>query len=208
MSITTEPKTQSTPQYPENEQLKESALLSSIANGDRLAFTEFCDLYRGLIYSVVHRVINNAEDSQDLTQEVLWQVWKKASSFERSKGKPRTWIVTMARNRAIDRVRANGRRSRLREAASNEATVAEQIGNGATTDPTLAAVASERRDIVRSAILELTDKQKQVVELAYFAELTQVQIAEQLGEPLGTVKARIRRSVKRLHAIVEERLES
>lgn len=190
-----------------NDQSKETELLSEIANGNRDAFRELSDMYHGLIFTVVHRVLNDIEDSKDMTQEVLWQIWKKANTFEASKGKPRTWMVTMARNRAIDRVRANGRRARLRDAATQEAFVAEQLENGPISAPQKSLESNERKEIVRSAILNLTDKQKEVIELAYFAELTQVQIADQLNEPLGTVKARIRRSVKRLHDIVGDKLE-
>ena len=189
------------------EQQRETQLLRAISRGDRHAFRELCEMYQGLIYTVVNRVLNDPEDSNDITQEVLWQIWKKASSFEKSKGKPRTWIVTLARNRAIDRVRANGRRARLRDAATREAIVAEQV-DGASSSPEFAVDASERREIVRSAILHLAPKQKEVIELTYFAELTQVQVANRLCEPLGTVKARIRRSVKRLHAIVGDRLDA
>ncbi|MGK0188111.1 MAG: RNA polymerase sigma-70 factor (ECF subfamily) [Verrucomicrobiales bacterium] len=189
-----------------SDQSKEAGLLTQIANGDRHAFRDLCDMYHGLIFTVVHRVLNDVEDSKDTTQEVLWQIWKKSNTFDVVKGKPRTWMVTMARNRAIDRVRANGRRSRLRNAATQEAIVAEQLGNGPVAAPEKSLEASERREIVRSAILHLTEKQRKVIELAYFAELTQVQIADQLNEPLGTVKARIRRSVKRLHDIVGDKL--
>ncbi|MCB1096380.1 MAG: sigma-70 family RNA polymerase sigma factor [Verrucomicrobiales bacterium] len=188
-----------------SDQSREAQLLAEIANGNRHAFRELCDMYHGLIFTVVHRVLNDAEDSKDMTQEVLWQIWKKASSFELTKGKPRTWMVTMARNRAIDRVRANGRRARLRDAATQEALVAEQMSDS-NGHPEKSLEATERREIVRSAILNLTPKQQEVIELAYFAELTQVQIADQLNEPLGTVKARIRRSVKRLHDIVGDKL--
>jgi len=200
--------TATTNQCTEEEQAHEGRLLAAIANGDRKAFDEFGKIYRGLIFSVVNRLINNVEDSQDTTQEVMWQIWKKAATFDQAKGKPRTWIVTLSRNRAIDRVRANGRRSRLREAALNEATVAQDIGADHQIDPRLAAVASERRDLVRSAILELSDKQKEVLQLAYFADMTQAQIAEQLGEPLGTVKARLRRSVQRLQSTIGDLLEA
>lgn len=192
-------------QRTERDLAEEERLLAATANGDRGAFDRFCELYRGFIFSVVHRVINNVQDSQDTTQEVIWQIWRKAGSFERAKGTPRSWVLTMSRNRAIDRVRANGRRSRLRESAANEAEVVQQIR---TADPRSSAVASERRKIVRSAILELNEKQQEVLHLAYFAELTQAEIAKRLGEPLGTVKARIRRSVRRLQSSVGQQLEA
>ena len=187
--------------YTTEQQEFEAHLLAGIANGDRDAFSKLCDHYRGLIYAVVYRVINNREDSEDTTQDVLWQIWKKAASFDMVKGKPRTWIVTLARNRAIDRVRSNGRRSRLREAAKNETVITEMTSDQGI-DPSLITEQNDRHRIVRSAVLELTDKQREVMELAYFADLTQAQIAEQLGEPLGTVKARIRRSVMRLREMV------
>ena len=183
-------------------QKEEEQLLRKVANGDRIAFAELTRRYEGLIYTVIHRVLNNAEDARDTTQEVLWQIWKKAATYAPAKGKARTWIVTMARNRAIDRIRSNGRQARLVEAISLEPAPHEQTSE----DPGTALQSMERKEVVQQAILELTDKQKEVIELAYFAEMTQVEIAERLGEPLGTVKARIRRSVKRLHGIVGDRL--
>ena len=112
-----------------SDQSREASLIAEIANGNRQAFRELCDMYHGLIFTVVHRVLNDSEDSKDMTQEILWQIWKKANTFDLSKGKPRTWLVTMARNRAIDRVRANGRRASLSDVATQEALVAAQMGD-------------------------------------------------------------------------------
>ena len=134
-------------------------------------------------------------------QEVLFSLWRKASQFHLAKGRPVTWLNSMARNRAIDRIRAKQRRAKLRDGFTDEQNV-----NPSVTAPVTGSQAATRRDAcraVRSAILELTPVQREAIEMAYFDGMTQKEIAEQLGEPLGTVKARIRRGLAKLKDTVD-----
>ncbi|WP_082408149.1 sigma-70 family RNA polymerase sigma factor [Verrucomicrobium spinosum] len=128
-------------------------------------------------------------------QEVLVQIWQKAHLYEPTKGKPLTWVTTMARNRAIDRIRAKQRRSRLNDDFESESRTAQPEFVDDTSD---VLIAKESDAAVQSAVLELTPEQREAIQMAYFGGLTQSEIAERLNEPLGTVKARIRAACKDL----------
>ena len=191
-----------TPQ--ENESLtkeEEIDLMNRIATGDRQAFDDLSRRYGGLIYTTVHKVLNHFEDTRDVCQEVLLSIWKKAHSYDGQKGKLLTWIATMSRNRAIDRVRMLQRRCALRDKLE-ERNETEPKDPG---DPARQTVyRSETRGILQDAVMKLSDDQREVIELAYFSGLTQSQIAKKIERPIGTVKARIRRGVKNLRGEVEQ----
>jgi len=178
--------------------------MKRIANGDREAFEYLSKKFGGLIYSTVHKVLNHYEDTRDVSQDVLISIWKKAKTYNASKGKLLTWIATMSRNRAIDRVRMLQRRGVLRD------KLEERNHTESTTpaDPARESVyRSETRRILESAVTQLSDEQREVIELAYFSGLTQSQIAKKIERPIGTVKARIRRGVQNLRGAVDSRFE-
>ena len=178
-------------------------LLKRVGQRDVAAFQEFYRKFSGLLYSAIHRVLNDHQDTEDIMQEVLMQIWQKAHLYEPDKGKPLTWITTMARNRAIDRIRSKQRRSRLNDDFEQESRVAQREFDSDTSD----LVASGENDaVVQKAVMELTPEQREAIQLAYFKGLTQSEIADKLNEPLGTVKARIRRGVQRLEQAVRRRL--
>lgn len=136
-------------------------------------------------------------------QEVLMQVWQKAHLYERTKGKPLTWITTLARNRAIDKIRSKQRRSRLNDDFEQESRTVQPEFVDDTSD---LLISKEKDAVVHNAVLELSEDQREAIQLAYFNGLTQNEIAERLNEPLGTVKARIRRGVQKLEHTVKRRL--
>lgn len=178
-------------------------LLRRIGGRDVAAFQEFFRRFSGLIYSTIHRALNDHQDSEDIMQEVLVQIWQKAHLYQPSKGKPLTWVTTMARNRAIDRIRSKQRRARLNDEFEQEVKPLQPEFEEDASD----VVTSHEKDrVVRRAVMELTADQREAIHLAYFAGLSQSEIAERLKEPLGTVKARIRRGVQRLEQTVKRRL--
>ena len=179
------------------------ALLQRVGQRDVVAFQEFYRKFSGLLYTTIHRVLNDHQDTEDIMQEVLVQVWQKAHLYEPSKGKPLTWVTTLARNRAIDRIRAKQRRSKLNGDFEQESKVVQPEFVEDTSD---LVTAKESDSVVQSAVMELTPEQREAIQLAYFGGLTQTEIAERLHEPLGTVKARIRRGVQRLEQVVRKRL--
>lgn len=193
------------PLTPEAEaSLKEDLmLLQRIAQKDSASFQALYRKYSGLIFTAIANVLNDHHDAEDVMQEVLVQLWNKAHLYEPRKGKPLTWITTMARNRAIDRIRSKQRRSRLNDDFESENKTDQFEFEDSSAD---ICEVNERSRIVRSAVLKLTPDQKEAVVLAYFSGLTQAEVAEKLNEPLGTVKARIRRGVNRLETLVRPAL--
>lgn len=181
---------------------QEVALMRLIADGDQAAFDELARRYGGLIYATVFKVLKHVEDSRDVSQEVLLSIWNKAHTYEPKKGKLMTWLATMSRNRAIDRVRSLQRRGALRdklqEQAESESPEPRESGRDVL-------YRSETRRLLENAVSYLSSEQREVIELAYFSGLTQSQIAEKLKRPIGTVKARIRRGIRNLRSHVKHR---
>lgn len=170
--------------------------LRGVANGDRECYRQLYDRFENLVFVTVQRVLNDREDAEDVMQEVFAMVWRKAAMYAPEKGKPATWLASMARNRAIDRLRMKQRRARLREDFENEEGV-RQHGHHVATGAEL-ALRRERCAEVRRAVLALAPDQQEAIRMAYFDGMTQKDIAQELGKPLGTVKARIRRGMAKL----------
>ena len=178
-------------------------LLRLIAAGDHEALRDFHRRYSGALLATAFRVVNNAKDAEEVVQEVLVQIWEKAGVFDARRGKPLTWAMTLTRNKAIDRLRRVQRRHRLQEEIEEEARIWDRMSEQDSSDE---AVSHETRAIVRSAVIQLSDDQRRAIELAFFSGLTQFEIAQQLDEPLGTVKARIRRGMIKLRQIIAPKL--
>jgi RNA polymerase sigma-70 factor (ECF subfamily) len=174
-------------------------LLRRIANGDREAFGQFYDRYASLVFTFALRLLQRASDAEDLLQDVFLQVWRQASSYSQERGSPEAWLMVMTRSRAIDKLRSLRRREQ--RAVSSEEVGA--VGEGGTVGS--GAAASEARLTVRGALARLPEAQRIVLELAYFDGLTQSEIAARLGEPLGTVKTRMRTGLERLRELLGEK---
>ena len=188
---------------PDNDLEAEIALLHRIGQGDRRSFEELYDRFSGVLFSTGYRVLNNQEAAEDVLQDVFIQIWEKAALYDPARGKPMTWAITLTRNKAIDRLRSTQRRSRLQDDLEHEAQTVEQFDDKNSFD----AVSSvETGEMVREAIKKLSKDQREAIELAFFSSLTQTEISERLGEPLGTVKARIRRGMLKLKDLLGSRL--
>jgi RNA polymerase sigma-70 factor (ECF subfamily) len=179
----------------------EAKLMNRVAARDQQAFAELTEKYSALIFSTAFKVLNHYEDTEDIMNEVLATIWKKADTYHPKKGSLVTWICTTTRNRAIDRVRSVQRRcalyDRFEEKVEGDAPEYSLTGREAL-------YLSDARTILQSAVVALSPEQREVIELAYFEGLTQQQIADQLGEPLGTVKARIRRGLAKFRQTIGE----
>jgi len=178
-------------------------MLQRVGRRDVAAFQKLYRKFSSLLYSTIHRVLNDHQDTEDIMQEVLMQIWQKAHLYEPAKGKPLTWISTMARNRAIDRIRSKQRRSRLNDEFEQEIKPLQPEFEEDTSD---LVISGESDRTLKKAVLDLSPEQREAIQLAYFKGLTQSEIAERLREPLGTVKARIRRGVQRLEQSVRRKL--
>ncbi len=178
-------------------------LLRRIAERDAAAYQTFYRKYSGLIFATIANVLNDHHDTEDVMQEVLVQVWNKAHLYESGKGKPLTWLTTLARNRAIDRIRAKQRRAKLNDdfELENKKLQFEFEDSGREVLET-----KERNRLLLRSVERLNPEQREALRLAYFDGLTQAEVAERLNEPLGTIKARIRRGVSRLETLIKPRL--
>jgi len=168
-------------------------LLRRIAAQDRAALAEFYDQTAGVLYATTLRMLGDASEAEEVVQDVFVQIWTKAASYDAKLGKPFHWALGIARNRSIDRLRSRQRRSRVFQEATEEvvASVAPEVD-------TPALLGADEAAKVQSAVKSLPPDQRRVIELAFFNGLTHAEIAESLHEPLGTVKARIRRGMMKL----------
>jgi RNA polymerase sigma-70 factor (ECF subfamily) len=162
-----------------------------MARGDEQALASLYDRYRLILFGLMLRILHSRAEAEDVLQEVFLQAWKKASNYDEARGRPFTWLVTLARSRAIDRLRSLDSRERVAQDAARE--VVEEVSDAATD-----AIRAEQSEVVRRALGELPSEQRRALELAYFEGLTQSEIAERLNSPLGTVKTRMRSGMMKL----------
>ena len=176
-------------------------LMARVASLDRAAFGQIYDRYAGLLFSVALRILRHDKDAEDVVQEVFVQIWNKAASYDSALGQPSSWFVTMVRHRAIDRLRSLRRHYEVVHEISESET---EIMDSA---PWLPDVEGRERSVaVKSALQKLPAEQRESIEFAFFGGLTHEEIAARVGQPLGTIKARIRRGMLKLRDSLEERL--
>jgi RNA polymerase sigma-70 factor (ECF subfamily) len=163
------------------------ALIGRVARGEQPALASLYDQTSSLVHGLAVKILRDESAAEDVTLDVYLQVFHQAPSYDPERGSPLGWLLTLARSRAIDRFRSEARR-RLREAPLDtvEATAAT------AGDPAESALAGECARAVRDAVAALTAEQRRAIELAYYRGMTHTEIAEALGQPLGTIKTRIR----------------
>jgi len=156
-------------------------LLNRVGQRDPQAMTQIFDRYAGLVFSIALRVLKDPGQAEDVVQEIFTQIWQRPGAFVSSKGSLGAWLVVVARNRAIDLIRRRRPTDSLEDhVITSKVNIASEV---------------ERTTLmqkVRTALDTLPSEQRLSVELAYFDGLTQTEIAERTGDPLGTVKTRIR----------------
>jgi RNA polymerase sigma-70 factor (ECF subfamily) len=176
------------------------ALLHAIAARDDEALASLYDRYRLILFGLLLRILNSREEAEDVLQEVFLQIWRRARDFDEERGQPFTWMITLARSRAIDRLRVLAARQRLAASAAHET---EEVSDAAAD-----AVGSEWREIVAGALAQIPDEQRRALMLAYFEGLTQSEIAARLDAPLGTVKTRMRSGMIKLRELLADKVQS
>jgi RNA polymerase sigma-70 factor (ECF subfamily) len=173
----------------------DAEIIRRIRAGDRAAFMAFYDRAAPLLLAVAARILNDRREAEDVLQDVFAQIWQKSHGFDAELGSLASWAVALTRNKAIDRIRASTRRRRLIEEIAISTEAIEQSPAASASDH---LHGEERAGRIRAALADLSPDQRQAIELAFFAGLTQSEIAERLAQPLGTIKARIRRGMLRL----------
>jgi RNA polymerase sigma-70 factor (ECF subfamily) len=172
-------------------------LLTAIAAGDTVAVAELYDRHGSVLYALLLKILGDRSDAQEILQESFVQAWRRAADFDPRRGSEIAWLVSLARNRAIDRLRSRNLRAVREEEAGREIPIDRQsvdTSEGAERQ----AILGELRERMRAALSELPEAQREVIELAYFQGMSQSEISGKLGEPLGTVKTRTQLAMKKL----------
>ena len=173
-------------------------LIGRIAQGDEPALGTLYDKTGSHVYGLAFRVLGDTTMAEEVTMDVYLQVWRQAGQFDQSRGNPMVWLAVLTRSRAIDRLRVG---KKDREAREPFREVVEESCE--ENDPEQNSFYLEQCRIVRQALASLPAEQREVIELAYFAGLSQSEMAEKIGQPIGTVKTRVRLGMIRLRSVLE-----
>jgi RNA polymerase sigma-70 factor, ECF subfamily len=174
------------------DRVADRAAVGRMAAGDAEALAELYDRHARGVYSLALRILQHPADAEDVVQDVFSQAWRQASRYDATRGVVAAWLLTLARSRAIDRVRARRTHAeRSIEAATTGVPDAAPL-------PDIEVLSVEQVALVRAALASLPLLQRMAIELAYYEGLTHAEIAERLEQPLGTVKTRIRLALARL----------
>jgi RNA polymerase sigma-70 factor (ECF subfamily) len=176
----------------------EASLLSRVARGDRAALRKLYDRLSGQALAVSLRILGSRSEAEEVVQEVFLEVWGRAASFDVHRGRGRTWVLSIARNRAIDRFRSRDAAGRAVEGAR-----AQSAPEPPAVTPLESAEQRETRQRIQAALATLSPEQRRVLELGYFEGLSHSEMAEKLGEPLGTVKSRVRLALEKLAQLID-----
>jgi RNA polymerase sigma-70 factor, ECF subfamily len=172
----------------------DEALMEQMAKQDQEALSVLYDRYRGVVFSLALRILRDRAEAEEVMTDVFFQSWKSAGGFDPLRGSVAGWLITLCRSRAIDRLRARGRRdASLAALAADPLQTVSQGAAGA--GPEESTEIRHRSARILAALGALSTEQRGVLELAYYSGLSHSEIAAKLGEPLGTVKTRIRQGL-------------
>lgn len=181
--------------------LEDKELIAAIAEGGTDALSELFDRYSGMLTGLSQRILKDIADSEEVLQETFLQVWNQARRYDPKRSSVSTWLVLIARSRSIDRLRSRQVKQRTITAAQQENpihhTSPQGIGN---------VLLLERRSRLQEEMAKLPAEQRQVLEMAFYGGMTQSEIAEQTGIPLGTVKTRTLLAMKKLRVALQDEI--
>lgn len=168
-------------------------LMHQVALGDEDAFARLYDATSRMVHGVACRILGNLADAEEVTLDVYNQVWRSARTFQRERGSVTAWLLMLSRTRSLDKLRARATRQRNVEPIDPRFDAPS-----ATANPEDQSAAAQQRAILLAALNRLPQEQRQALEMAYFDGLSHSELADRLGEPLGTVKTRIRLGMMKL----------
>lgn len=178
-------------------------LMAGLVSRDPKALEELYLRFSKTLYNVIFAMVRRKEDAEEILCDVFQQAWEKAASYDGSKGAVYTWLLTMSRHRAIDRLRSKGYKAQ--NSVDPEGTdVVESLPAQEGNNPLDQALLSERAVLVRSALERISPDQRRILEIAYFEGRSQSEIATALALPLGTVKSRVRDGMKALQGLLKD----
>ena len=172
--------------------------VSRMSAGDPRALEELYDRHSPILYGLVLRIVGRVADAEEVLQDTWLQAWRRAATWDPARGTVAGWLVTLARSRAIDRIRSVASRQRAETAAP------PPEGRLATDEPAANVAQRQRQERVSAALATLTPQQREVLELGYFGGLSQSEIAARIGAPLGSVKSWTRQGLTRLREVVPQ----
>ena len=190
------------PQAESLHQDSDRVLLRRMADGDELALATLYDGWAERVYTLAFWILKDPDDAEDVVEETFWQAWRTASRYDGQRGSGSTWLMMIARSRALDRLRARRRWAEWSADESNARALGEDRSVGAEI-PDAQSEASERQTVVAAAMRSLPPEQRETVEMAFFSGLSHSEIAARMAQPLGTVKTRIRLAMQKLRQGLE-----
>tara|TARA_Y100001935_G_scaffold105768_1_gene87743 strand:- start:115879 stop:116424 length:546 start_codon:yes stop_codon:yes gene_type:complete len=168
------------------------------------ALEELYDHYNRLLFGILVSILHKKEESEDMLQEVFTNIWERADQFDPSRGTPYTWIVSLTRNKAIDRLRSKVYKEQQKQSINlDDEDVYNPLFSN-ENNPLENTILSDRAERVYKALGQLSEKQRSVIQVAYFGGLTQSEISEKYDIPLGTVKTRMRDGMLKLKELLAQ----
>ncbi|MDR9415814.1 MAG: sigma-70 family RNA polymerase sigma factor [Gracilimonas sp.] len=186
---------------------RDRELMARIKARDSVALSELYDQYNRLLFGLILSILKKRSESEDILQEVFTTIWEKADQFDLERGTVYTWIVSLTRNKSIDRLRSKVYKEQKKQSVSiNDDDVFHPLYSE-ETDPLEKTILKDRAKRVHDALANISAKQRNVLQVAYFNGMSQSEIAEEFDIPLGTVKTRMRDGMMKLREILGKELE-
>lgn len=177
--------------------------MGQVLRNDTKAFAELYDRFNRVVYSVILNILRSPAEAEEVLQEVFVTLWNKRSEYDFSKSSPVTWMVTMARNRSIDKLRSNEFKGSMKSGSIDESPALSSVETEGE-NPLENALLDEKQRLIQQALQSLPQDQQIIIRVAYFEGLSQSEIAQRYSIPLGTVKTRMRLAMKKLYELLKE----
>ncbi|MEX2478346.1 MAG: sigma-70 family RNA polymerase sigma factor [Gracilimonas sp.] len=186
---------------------RDRALIARIKARDASALSELYDNYNRLLFGLILSILKKREEAEDTLQEVFTKIWEKAEQFDLERGTVYTWIVSLTRNKSIDRLRSKVYKEQKKQSTSLDDEDVFHPLYSDESDPLENTILTERAKIVRDALNKISEKQRKVLQVAYFNGMSQSEISEEFDIPLGTVKTRMRDGMMKLREFLAQDIE-